>query len=56
MSLPLHLNPCWDYLGYRTNAFPNANKVYDSGLLLPIHNKLTKFDVDYVCDKIKEVI
>ncbi|GAJ09395.1 unnamed protein product, partial [marine sediment metagenome] len=56
MSLPLHRNPCWKHLGYKESDFPNTNMVYESGILLPIHTKLTTFDVEFVCAKIKEAI
>ena len=56
LEYPLHRQPCWKHLRYEEDAFPNANKAYETGMNLPMHNKLTERDVKYVCDKIKEVI
>lgn len=55
MSLPLHRNPCWHGLGYRIEDFPNANRVYESGMLLPLHTKLSERDVRYICSRIEEI-
>jgi len=51
---PLHRQPCFDYLGYRENDFPVANKVYSEGLSLPVFPGLKKEQIEYICEKIKE--
>ena len=51
---PLHLQPCFGYLGYEENDFPVTNKVYSDGLCLPVFPSLKKEQVEYVCEKIKE--
>jgi perosamine synthetase len=56
LEYPLHRQPCWRHLKYKKDAFPNANTVYEKGMNLPIHNRLTEKDVKYVCDKIKEAL
>lgn len=53
---PLHRQPCWKHLKYKKNDFPESNKAYDEGICLPIHMGITKQDVKYICDKIKEVL
>jgi len=51
---PLHLQPCFSYLGYKENEFPITNKVHSVGLALPVFPGLKKEQIEYVCDKIKE--
>lgn len=51
---PLHRQPCFNYLGYKENDFPVTNKLNASGLCLPVHCGLSKDDILYVCDMIKE--
>jgi len=54
---PLHRQPCLKYLTrryYGEQEFPVSNKLYDTGLSLPVFCDLTKEQIHYVCDKIKE--
>lgn len=52
--MPLHLQKCFDYLGYKKGDFPIAEKVSKEILALPIYPELTLDEVNYVCDKILE--
>lgn len=56
LEYPLHRQPCWKYLMYEKDDFPNANKVYGHGMNLPIHSRLTERDVKYICGAIREAI
>lgn len=47
---PLHLQPCYK----RDGSFPNSVYIYEHVLTLPSGATLTKKDIKYVCDKIKE--
>jgi perosamine synthetase len=51
---PLHRQPCFKYLGYRREAFPNSNALYDSGLSLPIFPAITERQIRYICRKIRQ--
>ncbi len=53
---PLHRQPCWKHLMYEKDEFPNANYLYEHGIMLPMHTRLEKSDVRYICDKIKEAL
>jgi len=59
---PLHKQPCFAFLSKQSgqsstfdNAFfPNACYGYEHGLCLPVFPTLSREQVDYVCDTIKE--
>ena len=52
--LPLHLQKCFEFLGYKKGAFPISEKISEEILALPIFPELTIDEVNYVCDKIEE--
>lgn len=45
---PLHLQPCFAYLGYKKGDFPESEKACDEVLALPIHSHITADEVDQV--------
>ena len=51
---PLHRQPCFSYLKYDENDFPNSNKAYDEGLSLPVHCGLKDDDIKYMCNTIRK--
>jgi dTDP-4-amino-4,6-dideoxygalactose transaminase len=48
--IPLHLQKCFSYLGYKEGDFPVAEKVCTEIIALPLFPELTDDEVDYVCD------
>lgn len=52
--LPLHLQKCFSYLGYREGSLPNTEKASLEVLSLPMFPGLTDEEIDYVVSKIKE--
>jgi len=51
---PVHLQPCFAELGYRTGSMRNAERACHTVLALPIHPTLTVDSQAYVVDRIAE--
>jgi len=56
MFYPLHRQPCWEYLEYKKDDFPVANKIFNEGICLPVYPGLKPDEIEYICDKIKEAV
>jgi dTDP-4-amino-4,6-dideoxygalactose transaminase len=51
--LPLHLQPCFSNLGYKSGQFPVSEKVANDSLALPIYPELTVAHIEYVAATIE---
>ena len=54
--MPLHLQECFKYLGYKKGDFPVAEKVSKEIISLPMNPYLTEEEINYIVDRVKEVI
>ena len=52
--IPLHLQKCFEYLGYKKGDFPVAEKLCGAVLALPMFPELTEDEVSFVCECINE--
>ncbi len=53
---PLHLQPCFEYLGYRERAFPAAEQAAQRVLSLPIFPGLKKREIETVAATVLEFL
>lgn len=53
--LPLHLQPAYQFLGYKQGDFPSAEKVANTTLSLPIYPSLTNDQVNFVVETLIDV-
>ena len=52
--LPLHLQPCFAYLGYRAGQLPESERAASEVLALPVYPELTQAQQDEVIGAIRE--
>ncbi|HEY3295949.1 MAG TPA: DegT/DnrJ/EryC1/StrS family aminotransferase [bacterium] len=52
--VPLHLQECYGYLGYKQGQFPNAESLALDSLALPINAELSDAQVEFVAKSIQD--
>ena len=52
--IPLHLQPCFRYLGYKKGDFPISEMCAEMTFAIPIYPELTKKQMDRIIKTIKE--
>jgi dTDP-4-amino-4,6-dideoxygalactose transaminase len=53
---PLHLQPCFSYLGYKPGDFPESEKACAEVLALPIHSHITHAEIETVVAAVGEFL
>ncbi|MEO6877580.1 MAG: DegT/DnrJ/EryC1/StrS family aminotransferase, partial [Gemmatimonadaceae bacterium] len=51
--LPLHLQPCFEYLGYKEGACPESERAAKEVLSLPVFPELTQSQLDEVIEAVR---
>ncbi len=54
--MPLHLQECFKYLGYKDGDFPVAEKISKEIMSLPMNPDLNDDEIEYIVSKIKEFV
>ncbi|MFA5012851.1 MAG: DegT/DnrJ/EryC1/StrS family aminotransferase [Ignavibacteria bacterium] len=52
--IPLHLQPCFNHLGYKRGDFPITENLANRGLSLPMYAELTDEHILYIAEKVIE--
>jgi dTDP-4-amino-4,6-dideoxygalactose transaminase len=54
--VPMHLQECFAYLGFRAGAFPESERAAAETLAIPVHPELSESQVRYVVDCLHEIL
>lgn len=54
--IPVYYHPYYQKLGYTKGLCPNAEKLYERIITLPLFPKMDKKDIEYVIKSVKEVV
>ena len=54
--IPLHLQKCSEYLGYKHGDIPNAESFSKSMISLPIYHTLNDAEVEHIINSVNQTI
>jgi len=54
--VPMHLQECFAYLGFRAGAFPESERAAAETLAIPVHPELSESQARYVVDCLQSVL
>ena len=52
--MPLHLQECFRYLGYKKEDFPISEKISKEIISLPMNPYMSNEEIEYICNKFLE--
>jgi dTDP-4-amino-4,6-dideoxygalactose transaminase len=52
--VPMHLQPAAKYLKYKKGDFPISENIANTTISLPVHEFISRKDLDYISNSIKE--
>jgi len=50
--MPLHLQECFEYLGYKEGDFPIAEKISKEIMSLPMNPYLSNNEIGHICNSL----
>ncbi|GGD16916.1 DegT/DnrJ/EryC1/StrS family aminotransferase [Hyunsoonleella pacifica] len=53
---PLHLQECFEYLGYNKNSFPVSELISNEIISLPMNPYITEEEIEYISENLKKAI
>jgi len=53
--IPVYYHPYYKALGYQKGLCPNAERLYERIITLPLYPKMTKQDIEYVIEAVKRI-
>jgi dTDP-4-amino-4,6-dideoxygalactose transaminase len=51
--IPLHLQPCYAFLGHKKGDFPVSERLAEQSLALPVHSELAADNIEFICETIR---
>ena len=54
--IPLHLQPCYAWMGLKEGSFPVAERAAHEVLSLPLYPEMTEAQIDRVCEALRDVL
>jgi dTDP-4-amino-4,6-dideoxygalactose transaminase len=54
--IPLHLQPCYAWMGLKEGSFPEAERAAREVVSLPLYPEMTEAQVDRVCEALRDVL
>ena len=54
--IPLHLQKCFEYLGYNKDDFPVSEKTAKEIISLPINPYITKVEQEFIVEELKKCL
>lgn len=54
--MPLHLQPCFNYLNYKQGDFPIAEGISEKVMSLPLNPDMTITEIQYITQSLREIV